>query len=176
LVAAAIIPIAIYILVKANATLAGIAILLAFAAWIVALVIGRTGHGKERAFAAGALVAFTIYAGLVLSEGKFSLTRSMLPTSGLLYYAHEACVVRTMTEVEILSPGTALLSPPVPGTAMMMTDETPTPENFAIVGHVYWGLFFATLCGWLACWLAKGEPTLTALRRTSESDATQTAR
>lgn len=188
LIAAATIPVAIYMLVKANATLAGIAVLLAFAVWIAALVIGLTGRGKQRVFAAGALAALTIYAGLVLSEEQFSLTQSKLPTSGLLYYAHEACVTEqspreytgpsvTVRQVLDAKVATPLLPPPLARVVpfMTVTEETPTSENFAIVGHVYWGLLFATICGCFACWIAKAEPMSTALRPTSDPDATDAA-
>lgn len=187
LIAAAMIPVAVYMLVKANATLAGIAVLLAFAAWITALVIGLAGKGKPRVFAAGALFALTIYAGLVLSEEKFSLTQSMLPTAGLLYHAHKACVmepspreytgIRQVLDARVALP---LLPPPQAPAAPLVpvltaTEETPTSENFAIVGHVYWGLLFATICGCFACWIAKAEPMSTAPRPTGDPDATDAA-
>lgn len=177
LIATAIIPVAVYMLAKANAMLVSAVITVAIAVWIAMAIVAFVGKGERRAFASGALIAATVYGAVVYFLGDLSLVGSSLFTTGLLYYAHEACVTRTMVPVQggmgMGGGGSMMMMSGMGGgmPAMMLANESPNGQHFVMIGQAYWGILIGIIGGWFACWVARREQNEAAARPNSNAGA-----
>jgi hypothetical protein len=166
LIAAAIIPAAIYMLVKANPMLVSVAVTISITAWIATAIVAVVGTGERQAFARGALIAATVYGAVVYYLDELNLQTAKLFTTGLLYHAHEACVTRIIGSTQSGFGGAGGMM------RMMMANESPMAGHFAIIGQIYWGVLIAILGGWFAWRVVRREQNEAAERPTTDGKET----
>jgi small neutral amino acid transporter SnatA (MarC family) len=122
LIATAIVPLAIYAISKATSFYISAVITIATTAWIGVAIVASTGIGSRGAWARGATVAATAYGLLIVCMGtELELRGSKLPTSGVLFYAHDAWAQPTNELVRVPEGGTVLL-----GGIKRLNEFTPT--------------------------------------------------
>jgi hypothetical protein len=145
LIAAAVLPIAIYALLRATPMIASMVLPLASLGWIAMVIVWLTEKGERQAFARGATIVALAYGCSVwyitpteLNHPAARPTRSLI-TSYLLDIVYASC--------ETTTPAPA--SPTGGAKAIVM----PKGLAFMQVGHAYWCVMVGTAGGFFARWV-----------------------
>lgn len=134
LIAAAVVPVAIYALDNVTRGIAIAALNLVLSIGAVALVISLEAEGERRIFARGFLAVAVAYA--VVSYLTDSNDKSSIPlvTTALLDMAYKQTVI-------------------YPPRGPVKTMPVPEYRPFMVVGQIYWSVLFGLIGGWSAGWL-----------------------
>lgn len=158
-IATAIVPVAIFAIAQSTRFYATAMVNLAAVAWVAVAITAWGSVGTLKNWARGALIAATAYGLLIFSlPAELELEGSGFATSGGLYYAHRLRA-HLLNEEEEESLGLRASSWDPPFVTYRLDPPIPFPErrNFAIIGHVYWGIIIGAAGGCFAQWLAQRE-------------------
>lgn len=140
LIATAILPVAIYALVKATPMIASVAITLGMLTWTATVIVWLTEKEERQAIARGIAVAAFVYAlAFWYTDQTQEYQRRSLVTTRLLVIAYENCETETQ----------------VPRGNGRGTDTVRSPDSFAfgVVGQVYWCILSGIAGGLFARWV-----------------------
>lgn len=140
LIATAVLPVAVYALVKATPIIASIAITLGTLGWIAMVIVCFTERDEPQAIARGIAVAAFVYAlAFFYTDQTEPYQKRSLATSRLLDISFEYC----MTQTEV----------PASDGRGIRTVVSPDRIAFKIVGQVYWCVAFGLAGGYFARWV-----------------------
>ncbi len=126
LIAAAVVPVAAYVLVNATQLIATIVLNIALLGWMTSLVLSRESGGELGAFARGFATITSAFA--FVTWGNSSI-------QGNHYLVTSRLISRTYWDFGFVK------------------SQFPDPESYYLVAQVYWCVIFGIVGGWFAAWL-----------------------